>query len=350
MSWAITKKAINSDLSEPLNEKIESGKLVMNGKTYEPKISSLHASLFVENASASYVQNLLAISTDEEFIYMGGNGGILLKVRISDMATVGQTSALYGGNAIAAISNDENYVYTSSASAGTVKKIDKQTLATLSDSSALAASSYVVINDSSFVYASTSIVTKFNKSNMSTAVTSGQILSGNAIHAMSQDATDIYLGGAGVAPDRTVRRVSKSNLSQTLAAPNDYTGTILAIAVDDNFVYFGGNSTSTPLVTKLIKTNLTIDSTASYGATGTGIQAIAIDDNFVYVGGGGGTPIPPLIKFNKGMFRMVEGPSLGEIRTNCISLSAGRVFVNHTTTNKCLKHFNGENIIEYKEV
>ena len=61
----------------------------------------------------------------------------------------------------------------------------------------------------------------------------------------------------------------------------NFSGSINAMATDDEFVYVGGGITRT--VKKLRKSDLSqVAESASYGGD---IEAIAIDDEFVYVGG-----------------------------------------------------------------
>lgn len=74
MSWAEIKKAINSDLSKPLNELIDSGVLGVDGHRYLPVFESL--SKIAE--SDDYGGAIYALALDDDYIY--GCGATTQKV------------------------------------------------------------------------------------------------------------------------------------------------------------------------------------------------------------------------------------------------------------------------------
>ena len=103
------------------------------------------------------------------------------------------------------------------------------------------------------------------------------------IDAIAEDDDYVYAGGD---TNQTVCQYWKSNMTKKSNTSN-YGSTITAIAVDGTYVYVGGSTIGQ--VYQYWKSNMTQKANASYGGGGYNIRAISQDAIYIYVGGTTGT-------------------------------------------------------------
>jgi hypothetical protein len=243
------------------------------------------SNLSVVATSPGYGGTIYALTSDDNYVYVGGVGARVKKLNKSDLSVVA-TSPDYGGN-IYALTSDDNYVYVGGGDRR-VKKLNKSNLSVVATSPDYGGIIYALTSDDNYVYVGGEInrtVKKLNKSDLSVVATSPDY--GGVIRALMSDDNYVYVGGD---IDRTVKKLDKSNLSVVATSP-DYGGIIYALTSDDNYVYVGGSAYT---VKKLNKPDLSVVATSpDYGGD---INALTSDDNYIYVGGSTDHRVKKLIK------------------------------------------------------
>jgi hypothetical protein len=199
----------------------------------------------------------------------------------------------YGG-AIRALTSDDNYVYVGGVTDQRVKKLNKSDLSVVATSPEYGGIIWALTSDDNYIYVGGSTnqrVKKLNKSDLSVVATSPNY--GGSIRALTSDDNYVYVGGV---TDQRVKKLNKSDLSVVATSP-EYGGIIWEITVDDNYVYVGG--VTDQRVKKLNKSDLSVVATSlDYGGE---IHALTSDDNYIYVGGSTDNRVK---KLNKSVYEL----------------------------------------------
>lgn len=232
MSWGEIKKAVNSDLTTPLNKRlgwVSDG----NGELYAPVMKRMYLS-DGDMEIPSYSE---AIAIDDEFIYCGLGNKVLVKIRKTDSSIIGMSALL--PDISRSIAVDDNFIYYSTYTTAVIIKIDKNNLEVVATSNTVFSFINSIVVDEEFVYCGRS------------TNTNGEII-----------------------------KMRKSDLSvvATSAAGGAY-----AITIDDNYIYSNNPSNSANNPNKIVKMNkedLKIVATSVVEIEN--MPSIVVDENFVY--------------------------------------------------------------------
>ena len=226
--------------------------------------------------SISYGGDIHSITSDDNYLYVGGTGTRKVwKLKKSDLSKVSE-SIDYGGS-IWSITSDDNYLYVGGGTTQKVWKLNKSDLSKVSESIDYGGDIKSITSDDNYLYVggtTTQKVYKLKKSDLSKV--SETIDYGGRICSITSDDNYLYVVGS----TQKVWKLNKSNLSK-VSESIDYGGDIRSITSDDNYLYVGG--TTKKKVYKFNKSDLSkVSESISYGDT---IWSITSDDNYLYVGG-----------------------------------------------------------------
>jgi hypothetical protein len=240
--------------------------------------SSNEANLtFVDN-TASYGGTIWALTTNNGFIYAGGDTNRTIKKFYESNLTFVDNTASYGGD-IYAMTINNGFIYAGGDTNRTIKKFHEGNLAFVGNSANYGGDIWALAINNGFIYAggrTNRTVQKFFESNLARATGTNVTNSyGLDIRSMTINNGFIYAGGF-----ETVKRWHESNLT-FVDNTASYGGTIWALTTNNGFIYAGGDTNRT--IKKFHEGNLAfVGNTNSYGGE---IHKININNGFIYAGG-----------------------------------------------------------------
>jgi hypothetical protein len=251
---------------------------IVNGGTYNGPNSTTTtniANMAFINSTNTYGGGIRGLTTNNGFIYAGGDTvRTLKKFHESNLAFVGNTAS-YGGDIYSVVTNN-GFVYIATDALIAVK-FHESNLAFVGNTPALGGDMFAMTINNGFIYTGTSssVVRKFHESNL--AIVSNITDYGGPIRALTTNNGFLYVGGQ---TNQTVQKFHESNLVR-VGNTVDFGGTILSVTTNNGFIYVGGSINRT--VQKFYESNLAfVGNTASYGGD---IRSISTNNGFIYVGG-----------------------------------------------------------------
>jgi hypothetical protein len=256
---------------------------VTNGGTFNgPNTSVNEASMPFINNTANYGGGIQAITTNNGFIYVGGDSNETVhKFHESNLAFVGNTAS-YGG-AIWSLITNNGFIFAGGETNQRVQKFFESNLARADGtnvSNDYGQTIRALAANNGFIYAAGfPNVKKYNESDL--AFIGNTIAYPSVIFPLIVNNGFIYVGGGGNATNgRDIRKYHESNLVYVENSPN-YGGDILAATINNGFIYVGGDPNQT--VKKFYESNLAfVGNTVSYGGA---IRSVTTNNGFIYVGG-----------------------------------------------------------------
>jgi hypothetical protein len=242
------------------------------------------------NYGTSAGQDFLAITTNDAFIYAGGDGNR-------------QLQKFHEGNLVKV---------TQSVSLGPNTQSDILSI--------------VSNNGKIFVGTELNRVRSFHESNLVLAVNSPAISNLRGV-SLAVNNGFVYVPRRNF---RNVLQLFESNLVSTGGATANYTGEVQAVAINNGFLYVGGFRSTTGVnrgVSKYHESNLVlVGNTVNYAESSVAgnIFSIAINNGFLYVGGDEANIVQ---KFNESTLALVGQTSSFGQPLNSVSISNGFIYV-----------------------
>jgi hypothetical protein len=233
------------------------------------------------NVSNSYGGDIFSITTNNGFIYVGGlSNQRVQKFHEGNLAFVGSTVD-YGGG-ILSVTTNNGFIYAGGYTNRTVQKFHESNLVRVGNTAGYGGDIYSVTTNNGFIYAGGDLnltVQKFYESNL---VRVGNTAAyGGDIKTVTTNNGFIYVGGAGTGGNtRTVQKFHESNLAFVDNTAN-YGGIIFSITTNNGFIYVGGGTNQR--VQKFYESNLVF--LASTNVYGSSIFSITTNNGFIYAGG-----------------------------------------------------------------
>jgi hypothetical protein len=267
------------------------GFIYVGGQTNRT-IQKFHQSnlAFVGN-SPSYGFDIFSLTVNNGFIYAGGAGNStagrdVKKYYESNLAFVGNT-VNYGGD-IFSLTTNNGFIYVGGSTNQTVQKFNESNLVRVGNTVSYVGEIFSVTVNNGFIYAvgqTNQTVQKFNESNL---VRVGNTVSyGGAIRTIAINNGFIYVGGGTFGQTNlTVQKFYEDNLS-FVGNTAGYGDRIQTVTTNNGFIYAGGFSETNigidGTVQKFYESNLAfVSNTANYGG---GIRSITTNNGFIYAGG-----------------------------------------------------------------
>jgi hypothetical protein len=254
-----------------------------------PNIGVNEANLAFVNNTANYGGAVLALTTNNGFIYAGGDTNqTVQKFYESNLAFVGNT-ANYGGP-IRSLTTNNGFIFAvgfGDASNGKVQKFYESNLAR-ENNSAVYAVGYIlsVTVNNGFVYVGgfgpgfgSGNVSKYHESNL--VFVANTAVYGGPIFTLTTNNGFIYAGGES---NRTVQKFHESNLAR-VGNTASYGGDISSLTTNNGFIYVGGSADESDErnIKKYHESNLAfVGNTAAYGGS---IRSLTTNNGFIYAGG-----------------------------------------------------------------
>jgi hypothetical protein len=197
-------------------------------------------------------------------------------VNEANMAFINNT-ANYGG-IIRSVTTNNGFIYVGGQTNQTVKKFYESNLGFVGNTANYGGDIQSVTINNGFIYAggqTNQTVQKFHEGNLVFVGNTANY--GGIIVSVTTNNGFIYAGGG---TNQTVQKFHESNLVR-VGNTADYGGIINSVTTNNVFIYVGGDTNLT--VKKFHEGNLVfVGNTANYGG---GIQSVTTNDGFIYVGG-----------------------------------------------------------------
>jgi hypothetical protein len=233
------------------------------------------------NNTASYGGSIWSVTTNNGFIYAGGQTNqTVQKFGESNLVRVGNTAS-YGGLIISVTTNN-GFIYAGGTTNRTVQKFGESNLVRVGNTASYGGSIYNLTTNNGFIYAvgeTDERIQKFHESNLARA--GNAVTYGGLIRSVTTNNGFIYVGGA---TNRTVQKFHESNLARVGNTAN-YGGEIYSVTINNGFIYVGGEAQSgvNRGISKFNESTLAlVGNTVNYGGT---IHSIVTNDGFIYAGG-----------------------------------------------------------------
>src|SRR3990167_7349269 len=242
-------------------------------------VKKLTRALTLVATSSSYGGNILGLAADSGFVYVGGvTTQTVKKLRSKDLVQVAE-SADYGGTIHIIRAADADYVYVSGATTLRVKKLNKSDLSEATQSSVFTFTQWAMDEDATHVYVAGAdgIVTKLQKSDLTSVATGPSIPVPGGINSLCVDATHVYCGG-GQFGSYNVQKLLKSDLTW-VATSSEYNDIIQVLINDTESVYVAGDQ---QIVEKRQKSDLAVVATS---VDLNDLLAMTQDVDFIYAAG-----------------------------------------------------------------
>jgi hypothetical protein len=260
--------------------------LTSNGTYNGPNFTANIFNMALLNNSTSYGGAIHTVTTNNGFVYIGGNNATSSTMRIRKYfesnlnfsAESGVFDTLTGN--IQTITTNNGFIYAAGLFTG-VKKVNESTLSivgTTNDYLAGAAGIISVVVNNGFIYA-----------------------------------------GGGFAGNSGIKRWRESNLA-FVNNSSSFSGNIRSLAINNGFIYACGDEFfSAGRVSKYHESNLAlVGSTPNFGTVS---RTLAVNNGFIYAGAGGGTTNNSIQKFHESNLVFVGntsglGTDVTTIKTN----------------------------------
>jgi len=267
--------------------------VITNGGTYNGPNSSINeASMPFVNNTANYGGGVLAVTTNNGFIYAGGGSPYTIqKFHESNLVRSANSSVNYRAD-IFTITTNNGFVYIggdifSGIDRGVGKyREDNLALVGNTPNFGTTQSIWSIKTNNSFLYIAgdqeTGVNRGIGKYHESNLVLSGNTVNyGSTVYSMYINNGFIFAGGGGTGD---VKKYAESNLSFS-SNSNAYGGLIFGLVVNNGYVYAGGTTDLT--IKKFHESNLAfVGNSPSYNGT---IRNLAFSNGFIYAFGGNGT-------------------------------------------------------------
>jgi hypothetical protein len=238
------------------------------------------------NNTASYGGTIQTLSTNNGFIYAGGDTNQTVQKFYEDnLAFVGNT-ANYGGS-IRGITTNNGFIYVGGQTNATVQKFYESNLAFVGNTatygnggilSVIVNNGYIYVGGFDNVEIFTGTIRKYHESNL--AFDSNSTTTNGVIQQIVASNNNLYIaGGFNI---NSVLVYHESNLV-FINSTGNYGDRVISTVVNNGYIYAGGWGTNT--IKRYYDSNFAfLDNSATYGNL---IEKIVLDNGFIYAGGRG---------------------------------------------------------------
>ena len=256
---------------------------IVNGGTFNGANStSNEANLARIGNTASYGGDITSVTTNDGFIYAGGDSNqTVQKFGESNLTRVGNTAS-YGGS-IRSVTTNDGFIYAGGITNLTVQKFGESNLTRVGNTASYGGTieSITINNGFIFVGGNAEKIKKYHESNL--VFSSESDFYGGTIFHLAINDGYVYAAGGDA---RDIKKYHESNLV-FVSNSISYGGTIRSFSISNGFIYAGGDSNQR--VKKFHESNLVfVNSTDSYGGS---IYSVITNNNFIYAGGRFGTTL-----------------------------------------------------------
>jgi hypothetical protein len=261
--------------------------VITNDGTFNgPNLIINEASMPFVNNTANYGGTIQTLSTNNGFIYAGGDTNQTVQKFYEDnLAFVGNT-ANYGGS-IRGITTNNGFIYVGGTTNRTVQKFYESNLAFVGNTATYGNGSILsVIVNNGYIYvggfdngaAFTGTIRKYHESNL--AFDSNSTTTNGVIQQIVASNNNLYI--AGGFDINSVLVYHESNLV-FINSTGNYGDRVISTVVNNGYIYAGGWGTNT--IKRYYDSNFAfLDNSAAYGSF---IEKIVLDNGFIYAGGRG---------------------------------------------------------------